>query len=172
MRALVFDAEAGTGSAQWGRYDWTLLRDSSVYRYTDSDGLLTAGERLGGLGYLVHRLDGWAWRDPADAHAGLAEALSFPPHYGANLDALSDALGDVAEYAHGADPGTTGTVLLIEGFRRLVENDSRFAEGMLDCFARAARVGLLLGHPMLCLVECDRELREVGATPVALAPGA
>ena len=31
-----------------------------------------------------------------DVHAALAEGLAFPAHYGANLNALEDSLGDVS----------------------------------------------------------------------------
>jgi len=33
---------------------------------------------------------------PAEAHALLAERLSFPDYYGANLDALADCLSEVS----------------------------------------------------------------------------
>jgi hypothetical protein len=171
MRTAVFDPTAAGDSAteQWTRYDWRLLRDGHVFRYDRPDDLAEAGSALAELGYLVHRADAGSWSGPSDVHAGLAGALAFPEHYGANLDALIDALRDVADYSCGADPETTGTVLSITGYRRVIELDARFAHAVLDAFARAARVGLLLGHPMLCLVECDVDLDPVGGIAVTRA---
>ena len=37
-------------------------------------------------------IDGAAMLSRADAHAQLAQALDFPEHYGANLDALWDCI--------------------------------------------------------------------------------
>jgi hypothetical protein len=83
--------------------------------------------------------------------------------------AFIDALRDVADYSCGADPATTGTVLLIQSYQRVVEMDGQFAHAVLDEFARVARLGLVFGHPMLCLVECAVDLDPVGATAVTRA---
>jgi hypothetical protein len=171
MRTAVFDPTAAgdTATRQWQRYDWRLLRDGHVFRYDRAGDLASAGSALVELGYLVRRADASSWSLKSDVHGGLANALAFPEHYGANLDALIDALRDVADYSCGADPATTGTVLLINNYRRVVEMDGQFAHAVLDEFARAARVGLLLGHPMLCLVTCDVDLDPVGAMAVTRA---
>ena len=58
--------------------------------------------------HLVHHLDAATRRTEDDLHDALASALSFPGYYGRNLNALNDVLGDVAEYAYGSDPDTTG----------------------------------------------------------------
>ncbi|HEY1973839.1 MAG TPA: barstar family protein [Pseudonocardia sp.] len=167
MRPLLFDPTAGDAFArQWQRYDWRLLSNGNVFRYRDAEGLRSAGAALAELGYLVRSADAAGWSGPADAHAGLAAALSFPDYYGANLDALRDVLRDLAE--HSVDPATTGTALLISGYHRLVETDPGFAQDVLDEFAGAARLGLLLGHPMLCLVECATPLGPVGGMTVPL----
>jgi hypothetical protein len=173
MRPLLFDPTAGDAFArQWQRYDWQLLSNGNVFRYADAEGLRSAGAELEGLGYLVRAADADGWSGPADAHAGLAVALRFPDHYGANLDALHDVLRDLAEHggepSAGADSDATGTVLLISGYHRLVGSDPGFARDVLDAFADAARFGLLLGHPMLCLVECATPLGPVGGLAVAL----
>lgn len=172
-RAVVFDPTGGDEFAdRAARYDWGLLRDSFVHRYDTADGLGRGVAALRELGYLVREVDGAGWRSVAEVHDGLAAALTLPEYYGRNLDALLDVLRDVAEYSYGADPTTTGTVLAIAGYERLIELDRRLAHDVLDVFALAARYGALLGHPMLCLVEASAdlaELGEVGATPVSRA---
>lgn len=170
MRALVFDATAGTGFAdQARRYDWRLLRNSFVHRYEDAGQLRAASTALAKLGYLVHELDAASWRSSGELHDALASALSLPGHYGRNLDALLDVLRDVAEYLYGSDPSTTGTVLAMRGYDRVVELDQRLAHAVLDVYALAARYGALLGHPMLCLVVSTAELGSVGATAIPRA---
>ena len=42
-------------------------------------------------------IDGSAVTSMADAHASLAQQLSFPEWYGSNLDALHDCLTDLRE---------------------------------------------------------------------------
>lgn len=42
--------------------------------------------------YTIH---GARMTDHEEAHIELAQALALPPHYGANLDALWDVLGDL-----------------------------------------------------------------------------
>lgn len=42
-------------------------------------------------------LDGKCMASRKQAHAHIAEKLSFPEYYGANLDALWDCLGDMPE---------------------------------------------------------------------------
>ncbi|HZZ51096.1 MAG TPA: barstar family protein [Pseudonocardia sp.] len=171
MRTAAFDPTAAgdTATQQWLRYDWRLLREGHVFRYDRADDLAAAGSALGELGYLVRRADAGSWSAKSDVHGGLADALSFPEYYGANLDAFIDALRDVADYSCGADPATTGTVLLIQSYQRVVEMDGQFAHAVLDEFARVARLGLVFGHPMLCLVECAVDLDPVGATAVTRA---
>lgn len=167
MRALVFDATTGPYfQQQWQRYDWRLLRNGHVYRYDDAEALDAAADELASLRYLVHRVDADGWRAAEDLHAGLAGALNFPDYYGHNLDALADAFGDVAQYDYGSDQNATGTVLVIGNYRRVLDVGPELANTTLDLFARAARLGLLLGHPMLCLVECAAELGPIGAVDV------
>jgi hypothetical protein len=116
-------------------------------------------------------LDAGRWRSREDVYEAVAGALSFPAHFGRNLDALLDALRDVAEYEYGGDPASTGTALAIRNYDQVIEFDRRLAHGLLDVFALAARYGALLGHPMLCLVAtASTDLGAVGATPVMPAP--
>ena len=45
-------------------------------------------------------IDGKKMTSHENAHAHLAERLSFPDYYGGNLDALHDCLGDISEETH------------------------------------------------------------------------
>lgn len=171
-RALIFDPTRDDFAGSWQRLDWQLLQSSNVHRYRDDEALETTCAGLAELGYLLHRLDASEWADAAALHTALATALDFPDYYGRNLDALEDVLRDVAEYMYGSNSATTGTVLALAGYDTFAEREPVLAQHLLDGFARSARRGLLVGHPMLCLVTAGREFAEVGATPVmpALPP--
>lgn len=86
--------------------------------------------------------------------------------YGRNLDALNDVMADVAMYERGSDPSATGTALLLANFDAFGQRDEATAHALLDIFAVQARMAMVVGHPMLCVVE-SREWHEgVGSTPV------
>ncbi|GIG62377.1 hypothetical protein Lfu02_67490 [Longispora fulva] len=168
-RTLLFDAsELPPGG--WDRLDWLLLRESHVHRCADGPTLDSAVAKLERLDYKVVRLAAGSWRDGSDMHAALANALDFPGYYGRTLDALNDVLWDVAGYAYGSDPTTTGTVLALDGFERFAAGEPGTADAFLDIFASRARTALVMGHPMLCLVESRTEFPPVGATPVLRWP--
>lgn len=54
-------------------------------------------------------------------HAALAEALSFPAHYGNNLDALYDCLGDIREKTHLVLKNWEHTLPFSNGFRLVLD---------------------------------------------------
>lgn len=166
-RRLVFDPTAGQEFVdQWRRYDWRLLLLGHVHRVDDTASLDQAGAVLAELGYLVHRVDAGGLRTAHELHDALAAAMSFPAHYGRNLDALNDVLSDVAAYEYGSDPATTGTVLLLDGYDRVSDIDPWLAHAVVDIFACQARFAALLGHPMLCVAATMADLGAVGAMMV------
>ncbi|HEY3957829.1 MAG TPA: barstar family protein [Streptosporangiaceae bacterium] len=169
-RALVFDATVRDFAQQWERLDWQLLQSSSVHRFRSDDELERTADGLARLGYVVHRLDAGSWRHEDKMHAALATELEFPSYYGRNLDALNDAFMDVAEYRYGGDPSTTGTVLAIARYGQFASQNPKLAHALLEIFANNARRGLLVGHPMLCLISTIHDFPAVGATPISLTP--
>lgn len=58
------------------------------------------------------------------AHEYIKEVLSFPGHYGKNLDALADCLSEM--------PGDVGVVMT--GFEAAAEALGDYADGILECF--------------------------------------
>lgn len=167
-RAVIFDpTDHELFVVQAQGFDWQLLQNGSVHRYRDRFGLDTASAHLADLDYVVHRLDAGSWLDVAAMHTALATALFFPGYYGRNLDALNECLGDVGRYSYGSDSSSAGTVLAIAGFDSLLDIDRPTALGVLDIFARHARLSALYGHAMLCLIETVRDdLGKVGGTDV------
>ncbi len=149
--------------------DFHLLRNGPVtlfHRHEVLDGTVAA---LDGLGYLVHRFDARAWDTRAAFAAAVKEELDFPDHFGGNLDAFDDCMRDVAAFEYGADPESAGTAFVFVGYDAFAAADRPAAQIVLDIMADAARLGLLHGHRMICLVQSDdRDIRfePVGATPV------
>lgn len=168
-RSLIFDAAAPDFAQQWQRLDWQLLQNSSVHRYRTDREMEPAATGLAGLGYALHHFDAGTWRHEGEMHTALAAELSFPSYYGGNLDALNDAFRDIAEYSYGSDPSSTGTVLVLARYGSFALHNSELAHALLDIFARNARHGLLVGHPMLCLIGAKNDFPAVGATPVVLS---
>lgn len=167
-RAAVFDpTDKALIETQRQRVDWQLLQNGVVHRYDTRFALDTAAGHLAGLGYIIHLVDAATWTNLDDMHTALAAALSFPAYYGRNLDALDDVLRDVAEYHYGSDPDTTGTVLAVAGFDRLLHLDRTTAIAVLDIIAQRAATAALFGHPMLCLIDSTADgLGSVGGAPV------
>jgi hypothetical protein len=168
VRHVLFDPTAPDHTASYSRYDHQLLMNSFVHRVDDPEVLDAAGDRLAELGWVVLRLDAGRWSREGDLYEGFAEVFGLPEGYGrSGLDALADALSDVAEYTFGgADPAASGTALLIRHHDALEGFRPGLAHAVLDVFAREARLAALYGHPMLCLVESAEPFPDVGAAPV------
>lgn len=73
-------------------------------------------------------LDGALMTDRAQAHAYIAETLSFPPYYGGNLDALADCLSDLSARTR---------ITLVNG-ERLRENLGAYADRLLEVFRQTS----------------------------------
>jgi hypothetical protein len=157
-----------------------LFQLGFVHLYWRLPVLEKAIEWLTGAGYRVVRFDMSSRTSTIECFNDLGAALEFPKSYGRSLDerrplsyhsllaAFYDDLFDLALYDYGSRD-SMGTVLVLERFDVFFTLGHSAANGLLDIFAKAARVGALIGHRMLCLVQSDDrdiELKEVGATPV------
>jgi RNAse (barnase) inhibitor barstar len=76
-------------------------------------------------GWRFAHYSGWVHEDKAAVLEGLGVALSFPDHYGRNLDALADCLKDLVA------PGR-GTLLLWDGWAPFARADRRAFDATLD----------------------------------------
>jgi hypothetical protein len=166
-RPLLFDPTSPDDDAQWQRLDWWLLKNSNVHRCNDRHTLDTACDRLADYGYLMLRADCATWDTDLDMYGALSELLAFPAEYVRNLDAFADVTREVAMYERASRPEMTGTVLALVNYRDFAGRAPGPAHGLLDVFATEARMALVVGHPMLCLVESSEAFdRNVGGTPV------
>ncbi|MFI5841917.1 barstar family protein [Catenuloplanes sp. NPDC051500] len=96
-------------------------------------------------GQRVVRLDASGWTEDADLHRELAAALEFPAHYGANLDALNDSLGDL-------DVGD-GLALAFIGYDGFATHCPRTARIALEIIAEHCAEAAVHGRQLSCLVQ-------------------
>ncbi len=165
----AFDADAGRTHPA----DYDLLVLGFVHLFRRPDALDDTVALLEGLGYDAVRVDARAWTDDEDLHRDLSAALSFPPHYGGNLDALNDCLADVVAYEYATSRDATGFALVLTGYDHFAARRPAVAQAVLDIFATQARYGALIGHRMICLVQSDDPdftVDPVGAQPVHWGP--
>jgi hypothetical protein len=149
--------------------DYWLLQDSPVTLVWSATVLAELTAWLTRHGYTVVSVDTSGWTSHRDLHRDIAAALDFPDYYGRNFNALDDCLFDVAHGAYGLDPTATGLVLVLERYDRFSAIDAESAHALLDYFAQRARLALLFGHRMICLVQSDnprQRFPDVGATEV------
>jgi hypothetical protein len=155
------------------KVDWALFQNGFVHKYWRGEILNATVDWLTHAGYEVVSLNASLWDSDESFHQDLAAALAFPDYYGKNLNALNDCLGDVASYEYGGSKQAAGTVLVVRRYETFVAVDRPIAEAVLNIFAVQARVGALLGHRMLMLIQSDDpDLRvpPAGASPVGWNP--
>src|SRR5688500_13442578 len=145
------------GSEDFQRLDYALLQNGAVTLYWRPEYLREDAAWLAAHDYRLHDIDASKWRSEADMHDALARELAFPDHYGANLDALADCLGDLPV------PETGGLALLVRGLDAFSRQESRLAHALLDIAARASRGYLLSGRRFVVLVQSDDPHVEFGA---------
>ncbi|WP_329565291.1 barstar family protein [Streptomyces sp. NBC_01361] len=146
-----------------------LMMDSFVTLYWRRHLLDEAAVWLREHGYRVVTLDAAQWAEATDMHRDIAWALSFPDHYGQNLDALNDCLRDVESYEYGTTRDATGLVIVFTSYDRFARAEPRTAQIVLDILADRARSAALFGHRIMCLVHSDDpdiSFEPVGALPV------
>lgn len=146
-----------------------LARTSAVTLFWRPEVLDDTTTWLTEHGYQLVRLEAKEWTTQADFHTAVKPALDFPDYYGHNLDAFNDCLRDVAYYEYGADRDATGTILVLTGYDAFTRHEPKAAQVILDIIASNARLAMLIGHRLLCLVQSDDPelaFAPVGATPV------
>ena len=149
--------------SEFQRLDWELLQNGAVTLYFQRRTLDGDVAWLRAHGYRVEEFDCAGWADQQDMHRALAQSLSFPDHYGMNLDAMNDSIAQVDVSVEG------GLALVFLRFDELASEDRRTAQAVLDILADNARRLLLFGRRLLVLVQSDDPriaFQPVGASPV------
>jgi RNAse (barnase) inhibitor barstar len=89
--------------------------DSGVYRWHAAFPAHEVAHAVEHAGWRFGYVDGWHHQSRDEFLTALGETLSFPEHFGRNLDALNDCLRDL--------PGPT--VLLWDGWCTLAREDEQ-----------------------------------------------
>jgi RNAse (barnase) inhibitor barstar len=153
--------------ADRARVDWAILQSGAVGLYHRHPVLTEDRAWLAAHGYRVYDLDAARWATAADFHADVRRALALPAHYGANLAALVDALGD--------PPLATQPLvaIVVRHFDAFARRERTFAQHLLGAIEDASRQALLFGRRLVALVQSDDpriRFDRVGERPVCWNP--
>jgi hypothetical protein len=139
------------------RLDWTILRDGSIALYWRREIFDEDIQWFGQQNYNVISFDCERWVSSAEMHADFHKTLTFPAHYGRNMDALNDCIDDLPV------PDVGGVAIALSRFDAYAKGPGAApitsgrpeSEIVLDIFARASRFFLLTGRRLLTLVQTD-----------------
>lgn len=126
-------------------------------------------DRLSEFGYEIVTFDAARWNDEDDFHEDVARELDFPDYYGANIPAFGDSLRPIVASGHVRNPNAAGLIIVITGYDKFAKSHAEIAWEIIDEFAQRARMAMLIGNRMLCLLQSDDpdiKFAPVGATPV------
>jgi RNAse (barnase) inhibitor barstar len=149
------------------RLDWRLLQHGAIALYHRSAILAEDATWFRQQGYVVYALDASTWSTPREFHEAAKRVLGFPAHYGSNLAAWIDCLGDLAV------PDTGGVVLQINHYDAFARAQAQLAQTLLDSIESASRRFMLVGRRLLALVQSDDprlRFERVGAMAVTWNP--
>lgn len=152
---------------EWDRLDWRLLQNGAVTLYHRVSILAEDSAWLQREGYRVYVLDAAAWDSAARFHDDARRVLGFPDHYGCNLAAWIDHLGELKV------PDKGGVALQFRHYDVFARAEPRMAHTILDSVESTSRRLLLTGRRMLALVQSDDariRFERVGAVPVTWNP--
>ena len=99
-----------------------------VYRWHGNFHAADVRHTVEHAGWAYGHLDGWEIEHKAEFLSSIGEALSFPGHYGQNLDALADCLSDLP-----------ATALLWEGWSAFARAEPVPFHSALEVLAAHAR---------------------------------
>ena len=145
------------------RVDRQVLLNGPIALYGPTERLRRHIAALESYGYRCPAFDCGEWASEADMHRAFAARLEFPEHYGHNLDALDDCLGDIDI------PEVGGVALVLWRFNHFARLSAERAWQVLDVIASASWVHRLYGRHLLGLVQSDDpelHFAPVGARPV------
>jgi hypothetical protein len=131
----------------WQRLDYNLLQNGSVNLYWRESILNSHLQWLSLNEYRIHDICASKWGNSLECYSALAKSLSFPAHFGHNLDALNDCLSEVDV------PESGGAVIVLRGYEKFVQADPDVAQALLEIIAGNARSFLLFGRRLICLVQ-------------------
>jgi len=149
------------------RLDWRLLQNGAVTLYHRATVLTEDSIWFQRAGYKIHTLDGVRWTTPQQFHEDAQRVLGFPSHYGKNLAAWIDYLGELPV------PDAGGVVLQFKHYDVFAKSQPQLAQTILDSVESTSRRLMLTGRRLLALVQSDDpriRFERVGAVAVTWNP--
>jgi RNAse (barnase) inhibitor barstar len=153
--------------SEWQRLDWSLLQNSPIALYHSTNVLDKDIAWLKKNGYVVRSSSSECWESAMALLLALGKTLSFPEHFGGNLDAFNDCLSDLEI------PQDGGFVLVLREFEQVATSFPAEAHAILDILASNSRRFSLTGQRLITLVQSNNpeiQFQPVGATPVQWNP--
>ena len=132
-----------------------------LQRYQGVAALAADLGRCAEQGWTIIDLDADGWADRDRLHADLADALDFPDHYGRNLDALADSLGDLAAGRLRVGPQEPGAVLVVRRLDQFLTQDPRTASTVVALLDGAGRKALRYGWPLAVFLQTEDPALEI-----------
>jgi RNAse (barnase) inhibitor barstar len=131
------------------RLDFALLQNGPIALYYRLEILAADEETLKKLGYAVSVVDTSLLTQEEGLLAHIGRQLAFPAYYGVNLDALNDCLRGIAI------PEDGGLLVEFLHFDGMLAQMPEVSRGVLDIFARNARLHLLFGRRLIMAVQSN-----------------
>jgi hypothetical protein len=156
-------------SEERNQLDFQLLRDGVVTLYRRAEHLAADRDALCVLGYKSFDFDARHFDGTEDLVRAM-ESSMLGSVCCKSIDGLDDHLWDFAYFDEGlADPAATGTLITFRHFDAFAHREPAVAEAVLNILTVASRVGLLIGHRILVLVQSDTSLAvgPLGGQPIA-----
>lgn len=141
-----------------------------IQRYRSTGAVAADLARCAERGWTIIDLDAVSWADRDRLHDTLAGTLGFPDHYGRNLDALADALRDLAEGRLAIGPREPGAALVVRRLDSFLLADPRTGAAVISLFADAAAWALRYGLALSFLIQTDDPSLPLPERPAAAIP--
>ncbi len=124
-------------------------------------------------GWEIVHLDAEGWTAPEDMHTAFAQALSFPDHYGRNLDALNVCTYDIVHGDYGFGRHAPAGLIVIERFDSFLSLEPQVSQAVVDILAGAGIGAVRRGRQLATFLQSDDpalQLEPVAAQPVVWNP--
>lgn len=128
--------------------DTQILQNGAISMYHDKTILDQDLNELKKLEYQIVDFNTTNWT-PKTAHQELKKGFEFPNHYGENLDAFNDCLGDLIPI------GQKGLVIVFRHFDQPATIDKNWCKRLLDIITEQSRQWLLTNKRLIGLIQSN-----------------
>lgn len=141
------------------RLDWAILQNGWSTLYCKEDVLEKDLNWFRTSDFKIIEINCSGWTNSRLIHESLSKELSFPDHYGNNLDALNDCLADI-------EIPCEGLIVVLRNFD-IVQKE--IGQNIADIFANNSRRHMLFGQKLILLLHVKIrafKMSNVGGCPI------